>query len=151
MKKSLLQAAAGLCIGAAAFTAATPAMARNTVHYLPLADVIALGLQDGKLDGSVQFFLNGQATPAVLERLGQDSTNKKTNGVGKTDEFSCQWAALSALIALQNKAKSLGANAVVDILSNYDRKEYASATNYECQVGAIMTGVALKGTYAKVR
>ncbi|THU02592.1 excinuclease ATPase subunit [Lampropedia puyangensis] len=127
------------------------AFARDTANHFPFADVIALGQAEGKLDGSVQFFLKGQNTPAISQRLSTDSTNKKTNGVGKSDEVACQWVALSALIALQDKAKSLGANAVVDIVSNYKKIEYASPTNYECHSGAIMSGVALKGTYAKTR
>lgn len=139
----------GALIVAAATT--SPAFARDTTHHLPLSEVIAMGQADGKLDGSVRFYLRGQTTPAVIQKLGEDSTNKKTNAVGKTDVQACQWVALSALIALQDKAKSLGANAVVDIVSNYKKVEYSSPTNYECHAGAIMSGVALKGTYAKVR
>jgi len=40
-------------------------------------------------------------------------SNRKTNGVGKKDRYGCKWAALSALIALQDKAKTYGANAVI--------------------------------------
>ncbi|MNT94475.1 hypothetical protein D3C72_2361760 [compost metagenome] len=77
-------------------------------------------------------------------------SNRKTNGVGKSDEDGCRWAALSALIALQETAKSLGANAVIDIVSYYKKNEVASPTDYECHAGAVVVGVALKGTYAKV-
>ena len=57
----------------------------------------------------------------------------------------------SALLALQSGAKARGANAVVDIVSFYKRNEFRSASSYECHAGALMAGVALKGTYAKVR
>lgn len=136
---------------ATAAAASAPAFARDTTHHFPLESVIAMGKADGKLDGSVQFFLRGQNTPAIVERLSTDSTNKKTNGVGKSDEEACKWVALSALIALQDKALSLGANAVVDIVSNYKKVEYSSPSNYECHSGMLMSGVALKGTYAKIR
>ena len=75
---------------------------------------------------------------------------RKTNGVGKDDTFGCKWAALSALIALQEKAKQQGANAVIDIVSYYKKDVFSSPTEYECHAGAVIIGVALKGTYAKV-
>ncbi len=76
---------------------------------------------------------------------------KKTNAFGKSDQVACNWVLQSALVHLQNSAKAAGANAVVNLVSNYDRKEYKSSENYECHAGAIMAGVALKGDYAKVR
>jgi uncharacterized protein YbjQ (UPF0145 family) len=125
--------------------------ARNDVILLPLQDVVEQGLASGKLDGSVKFYLSGAATPTLESKLGDDVSNKKTNGVGKTDEDGCRWAALSALIAFQNSAKQKGANAVVDMHSFYKRKEFKHAANYECHAGNIVVGVALKGTYATVR
>jgi len=127
-----------------------PAMARDTPLTLPLEDVINSPEAEGKLDGSVKFYLAGQKTPKVLKRLSSDVSNKKTNGAGKSDEVACRWAALSALIAFQEKAKSLGANAVVDMVSYYKRDEFKSETEYECHAGAFVVGVALKGTYANV-
>lgn len=128
----------------------TPAMARDTRYMLPLADVVQLGKAEGKLDGSVQFFLAGQAKPKVLETKESDVSNRKTNGVGKSDEEGCNWAALSALIAFQDKAKTLGTNAVIDIVSYYKKNEVANPAEFECHAGAVVVGVALKGTYAKV-
>ena len=61
------------------------------------------------IDGSVRFYLAGQKTPTVVSRFGEDVTNKKTNGVGKSDAESCRWVALSALKALQEGAKDRGA------------------------------------------
>lgn len=127
-----------------------PAMARDTELHLPFADVLSMPEAQDKLDGSVKFYLAGQKTPKVLQRLSSDVSNRKTNGVGKSDEVGCRWAALSALIAFQDKAKAMGANAVVDIVSYYKRDEFKSETEYECHGGAVVIGVALKGTYAKV-
>ena len=102
------------------------------------------------IDGSVKFYLAGEKV-SVVERLGEDVTNKKTNAANKSDAEACRWVALSALRALQDGAKSRGANAVVDIVSYYKKNEFKSTTNYECYAGAILAGVALKGTYAKVK
>ena len=130
--------------------ACTSAMARDTEYKLPLAEVLKMPEAKGKLDGTVKFYLAGQSTPTVIQKLGEDVLNRKTNGVGKEDRFGCKWAALSALIALQDKAKSLGANAVVDIVSYYKKTTFSSPTDFECHAGAVVIGVALKGTYAKV-
>jgi len=133
-----------------ALTLASPALARDTVLKLPLAEVLKMPEAKSKLDGSVKFYLAGQKTPKVLEKKGDGVSNKKTNGVGKTDVAGCKWAALSALIALQQSAKKNGANAVVDIVSYYKKNEFKSATEFECHAGSVVVGVALKGTYAKV-
>lgn len=128
---------------------AAPAQARDTELHLPFAEVLDMPQAKEKLDGSVKFYLAGQKTPKILERLGSNFSNRKTNGVGKSDEEGCRWAALSALIALQEEAKSKGANAVVDIVSYYKKDEFKSDTEYECHAGAVIIGVTLKGTYAK--
>lgn len=135
---------------AAATGLAAPASARDTVLQIPLADVLAMPEAQGQLDGTVQFFLAGQETPKVAEKLGEDISNQKTNGLGKSDEFGCRWAILSALIQFQKSAKSRGANAVVDLVSFYKRKESRSSTTIECHAGGFVVGAALKGTYAKV-
>jgi hypothetical protein len=133
-----------------AAVAVSPALARDTEYKLPFAEVLEMPEAKEKLDGSVKFFLAGQKTPKVLERKGEDMSNKKTNGVGKDDHYGCKWAALSALVAFQDKAKQMGANAVVDIVSYYKRDTFKSATEFECHAGAMIIGVTLKGTYAKV-
>jgi hypothetical protein len=129
---------------------AGPAAARDTVLHIPLADVLAMPEAQGKLDPDIKFYLAGQATPKIVKRFSSDVSNPKTNGVGKSDEFGCKWAALSALINLQASAKRQGGNAVVDIVSYYKKVEYRDAEKFECHAGAVIIGVALKGTAAKV-
>ncbi|MES2091232.1 MAG: excinuclease ATPase subunit [Pseudomonadota bacterium] len=143
MGKTVLTALLGVSLLA-------PALARDTELHLPFAEVLSMPEAQSKLDGSVKFYLAGQKTPKILQRMNSDVSNRKTNGVGKADDEACRWAALSALIAFQDKAKSLGANAVVDIVSYYKKDEVKSATEYECHAGAFVVGAALKGTFAKV-
>ncbi len=54
------------------------------------------------------------------------------------------------MLQLQKRAKELGANAVVNIVSNYDNVEYASEAEFECHAGGIMAGVALKGDFVRI-
>ncbi|WP_029049618.1 hypothetical protein [Cupriavidus sp. amp6] len=147
MKSALSVVAMSLC---ACALLSAPAHARDTKYMLPIQEVLDMPEAKEKLDDSFRFYLSGQKTPKVLQRMESGVSNRKTNGVGKSDEDGCRWAALSALIALQDTAKSQGANAVIDIVSYYKKNEVSSPTDYECHAGAVVVGVALKGTYAKV-
>ena len=130
---------------------ASTASARDTRVEQSLQELVSSqAAKDAGIDGSVRFYLAGQPV-SVQQRLGEDVTNKKTNAANKSDAEACRWVALSALRALQDGATSRGANAVVDIVSYYKKNEFKSSTNYECYAGAILAGVALKGTYAKVK
>lgn len=124
--------------------------ARNTTLYLSISDVTDPAYAQGKLDGSVRFYFSDQPTPRVVTRMNDDFSNRKTNAVGKTDVEACKWAMLSALVALQDSAKARGANAVIEVVSYYKKRPYADRTKYECHAGAVLAGVALKGTYATV-
>jgi uncharacterized protein YbjQ (UPF0145 family) len=129
---------------------AAPAQARDTRLKLDAATALAAARAEGHLDGSVRFYFEGVATPAVLERFGDATTSRKTNAVGKSDEEACRWAFFGALKALEAAAKARGANAVVGIRSHYKGVVFSHPTQYECGAGGLMAGVALRGTYAKV-
>lgn len=142
MKKILLAA----LIATASFSV----HARDEVVRVPLKEVVELGLSEGKLDGSVQFFLSGNS-PKVVQRMGSDVSNKKTNSVGKNDYNGCKYVALSALISFQNSAKAIGANAVVDMVSYYKKNTVKDPVTIECHAGNIIMGATLKGEYAKIK
>ncbi|WP_430388780.1 excinuclease [Dyella sp. 20L07] len=127
-------------------------MAADKVVHLPFEQVVAEAQQSGKLDGSVKFYLAGN-TPAGKVDVVKDNvtTNRKTNAFGKKDDQTCSWVLQSALIALQDDAKAAGANAVVDIESNYNDVIYSNAQNYECHIGFLMSGVQLKAKLANVK
>jgi hypothetical protein len=127
-----------------------PTLARDTVVHVTLQEVLDMPEAKSELDGTVKFFLAGQNTPQILSKMSDDVSNKKTNSVGKSDEFGCKWAALSALVAFQASAKRDGANAVVDLVSYYKKNVVSSPTEIECHAGGVLVGVALKGTYAKI-
>lgn len=146
MRRTVLIAAA-----TALLALSSTADARETRVEQSLQELVnSQAARDAGIDGSVRFYLAGQSV-AVGERLGSDVANRKTNAANKSDEEACRWVALSALRALQDGAKRRGANAVVDIVSFYKKNEFRSASNYECYAGTFVAGVALKGTYAKVR
>jgi hypothetical protein len=73
------------------------------------------------------------------------TSNKKTNSVGKSTEVACNRAFMSAIFALQDRAKKEGKSSVVDIHSYYKREKFSSSTQFDCENGGMMTGVALRG------
>ena len=129
---------------------ASPVDARDTRYRVPIAPALEADDARGKLDGSIQFYFGDQETPEVLTRIRTDVTNQKTNAVGKSDEFACNWVFLSAMIQLQKRAKELGANAVINIVSYYKKNTMLSTTEFECHVGAIIAGAALRGEFVKI-
>src|ERR1700675_1116096 len=91
--------------------------ARDDKLFFKIAEALAAKDAQEKLDGSVKFFFGDQPHPKILTKLGSDVSNLKTNAVGKSDERACHWVFLSTMISLQNRAKQLGADAVVNIIS----------------------------------
>jgi len=142
-KKSLL------CVLALAGVMAS-AQARDTKLLLPIAGAMSDNDAKGRLGDSVKFYFGGQSTPPVLERLTVDQTSQKTNSFGKSPERACNWAFLSAMLRLEKRARELGADAVINIVSNYKNVEHSSETEFECHDGALMSGVALKGQFVKL-
>lgn len=129
---------------------AGPAQARDDKLMFPIAPALEAKDAKEKLDGTVKFYFGNQATPKVLTKLGTDVTNQKTNKFGKSDERACNWVFLSAMTQLDKRAKQLGANAVVNIVSYYQRNVMSSDTEFECHAGNIIAGVALRGEFVKI-
>jgi uncharacterized protein YbjQ (UPF0145 family) len=146
MKKGIVSAV----LLSASLAAAWPVYARDTQYLLPIAAALETKDAQDKLDGSVKFFFSTQETPPVLAKLGTDVSNRKTNAFGKTDEKACNWAFLSAMVALEKRAQQLGANAVVNVVSYYKKTVMSSTTEFECHAGALIAGVALKGDFVKI-
>jgi len=134
----LVLAAAPLCASAA-----------DKMVLLPIAGAMAANNAQQRLDVGVKFYFADQPTPKVQTKITSDKTSLRTNGFGKSAEKACNWVFLSAMLSLQKRAQEVGADAVVNIVSNFNDKEMASQTEFECADGAIMAGVALKGDFVK--
>ncbi|MDO3388779.1 excinuclease ATPase subunit [Gilvimarinus sp. SDUM040013] len=131
-------------IAATALTfGALQAEARDDALMLPIQDVMTE--YEDRLNSDVKMYFGEQSYPEPGKKMGTFVSNKKTNAFNKTDEEACKWVMLSALLSLQERAVREGGNAVVDIVSYYDKNTMSSETEYECHAGAIMAGVALQG------
>ncbi|MBW2449646.1 MAG: excinuclease ABC subunit A [Deltaproteobacteria bacterium] len=145
MKHCLLVLTATLVI----FSLPQQTFSRDDQLVFPIGDALSTPAAKDKLKG-IDFYFGNQKHPQVLKDFGEFNTNKKTNAFNKSDKQACEWAFLSALLQLQDRARNLKANAVINIKSNYKHREYASETEFECGAGHIMAGVALKGRIVKL-
>jgi uncharacterized protein YbjQ (UPF0145 family) len=131
--------------------ASPQAFARDTQEDYSISDALNRAPFQEKLGSEVKFYFGDQKHGQVIQRFGEARTNKKTNAFNKSDEEACQWAFLSALIALRDRAIKDGGNAVVNIQSNYKDKTTTSNDTFRCGAGGLMAGVALIGTVVKTK
>ena len=142
---------AAIAVGISALLFVAPASAEDAVSIHEIAAVTARPDFKSQLDG-VQFFFGDAAPGAIARRVEQNATTSlRTRKFGRSDEESCQWVMLSALIQLRDHAKAVGGDAVVNIRSNWRNTESSSTTQYRCAAGFLMAGVALKGDVVKLR
>ena len=138
-------------VAALLFAFPAVSMAADKIVHLPIQAAIDGATKDGKLDGTVKFYLAGNHPAGKATVVNDNVTlSRKTNAFAKSDEETCNRVMQSVLIALQDDAKQAGANAVTDIVSNYNDVVYSDPNNYECHKGFLMSGVAVKAKFAKV-
>lgn len=121
------------------------AEARNDRLVLPISDALRAGRE--RLDPGVRLYF-GNAGPGGTH-LGRFTANRKTNHGRRSDKEACEWAFLSSVLALQERARREGGNAVVGIVSVHRRRETSSTTSYVCSAGNVVAGVAFRGTVVR--
>lgn len=130
----------------------TASFARNTIANYSVKDALTSEQgQQVKFGNNVKVYFGNQSHGKVIQDFGQIKTNKKTNAFMKSDLAACQWVFLSALKNLRNQASRMGANAVINIKSNYKNNLTSSNTQFVCGAGATVAGVALVGDAVKIK
>jgi hypothetical protein len=143
-----------LALGAAA----PSAQARNDKLLLPIAPVLR---QPGtrNLIGEDIALRFGTPVPAGFELDGPvveargvaDPYPKHGPRYPKPDDEVCRDALRQALLELVSKARTASHNAVVGVVSNYQKVEFNSPEAYECHVGMTRAVVELKGQVARMK
>jgi uncharacterized protein YbjQ (UPF0145 family) len=131
---------------------ASTAMARDDRLMFPVKD----GLEKGKttkdrIDPEIRLYFGKQTPQGIERRLGEFTSNRKTNATNKTDKEACEISFVSAVVALQQRARKEGGNALINIASVYRNENRESATEYLCGAGTFVSGVALRGTVVKLK
>lgn len=147
-RSGAIAVAAALLLLSSLLPSSSEVQARDDLITLPVAALFDNPEYAAKLEG-VQFFFGSTPYPAVAKDHGEFTSNKKTNAFKKDDQFACNWALLSALLAFKDRALGLGADAVVGIRSFYKNNDFRADTDYQCGAGNIMAGVTMKGTIVK--
>ncbi len=120
--------------------------ARDDIGGYSIEEALNLEQSKSKLGEEVRFYFGDQAHGEIGKNFGEFRTNKKTNAFNKSDLQACQWAFLTAMISLRDRAVREGGNAVINIKSNYKNNLSSSEENFQCGAGAFVAGVALVGT-----
>jgi len=124
------------------------AQARDTSVLFPIKEAMNTDAAKDKLSKDIKFYF-GKKRVKYRRSIGTYTANRKTNAFNKSDEEACEWVFLSALLALQDRAIASGGNAIINIHSYYKKEAIHSSEKYECHAGAVMAGVALRGTVVK--
>ncbi len=127
------------------------AVSRDDRLRFSIEEALSTEAAKQKLNTGIRFYFGDQEHGSITKKFGQFTSNKKTNAFNKSDQKACEWAFLSALTSLQQRAHREGGNAVINIISNYKNAEFKSNTEFECGAGTFMAGVALKGTVVKLK
>ena len=123
---------------------------RDSVQGFSIADALTHEKAQSVLGDQVEFYFGDERPAGISREFGEFKTNKKTNAFGKSDKDACEWAFLSAMVALRDRALSEGGNAVVNIRSNYKNNLTSSPNEFKCGAGAMVAGVALVGTVVTI-
>lgn len=126
------------------------AEARDTRLKLPIKDALGTAEARTRIYENIKLYFGTQAHPKPAKSFGTVTANKKTNFFNKSDKEGCEWAFLSAMLALQERALRDGADAVINIKSIYRGGNLSSETEYECGAGAFVGGVSFQGELVKL-
>lgn len=121
---------------------------KNTKLMRPISESLTSERGREVVNPDVKMYF-GKKSSKYKKTIGTYTSNKTTNAFGKSNENACEWAFLSAIKSLQNRAVKEGGKAVVDIKSYYNQTPMVSKTDYECHILAPTARVALRGTVVR--
>jgi len=128
----------------------TNLQARDDRLKFSIDEVMKRAISEGMIDGSVKFYWGESKHSKIKTNFGEVTTSGKTNAFNKSDKEACDWAMLGAIKKFHRKAKLLGANAIINIQSNYKHEAVSSTDKYECGAGTFLAGVALKADFVAI-
>lgn len=127
---------------------ASGALAADDVVKFQIQGGIATGKASSrdKIGDDIALYFGSQKTPAVEKKIGEWDSNRTS--ARRSQQERCETAFASAIIALQNRARSEGGNAIINITSGGGDP---SVTEFTCTSGRAMARVRLKGTVVKLK
>lgn len=129
---------------------AASAQARDTRYTFGVDAALATTEAKDRFDDSVQFYFGGRPYPDPVQTFGIHESGRRLLSPTQSDEVGCQLAFVEALAALRDAAKEAGANAIVDIKSISNNREFRSESEFECHSGYVVSDVTLEGKLVKL-
>ncbi len=120
----------------------TTLQARDTKLMLSVSKGLKKGRQVGALDRSIRVQFGSSGLRSGQRRY---TANRKTNAFNKTDVEACEWAFISSVKSLQDRARNMGKRRVTGIVNYYNRRRRSNPSRYECHVGKFVAKVAIQG------
>ncbi len=120
----------------------TTLQARDTKLMLSVSKGLKKGRQVGALDRNIRVQFGSRGVRGGQRRY---TANRQTNAFNKTDVGACEWAFISAVKSLQDRARKMGKRRVTGIVNYHNRIRRSNSSRYECHVGRIIAKVALQG------
>ena len=133
-----------LAIGALA----SPAMAVDEIVKYKIQGGIATGKASSRdqIKDDIALYFGKQKTPPVVKKIWEGDSNQTSSR--RSQQERCETAFASAIIRLQNRARSEGGNAVINITSGSGD---SSETEFTCTAGRAMSRVRLHGTVVTLK
>jgi len=110
------------------------------------------GIKTGKassrdqIKDDIALYFGKQKTPPVVKKLWEGDSSQTSSR--RSQQERCETAFASAIIRLQNKARTEGGNAVINITSGSGE---SSETEFTCTAGRMMSRVHLRGTVVTLK
>lgn len=132
----------------AAMTSMSLAMAADDVVKFKIEGGIATGKASSRdqIKDDIALYFGKQKTPAVVKKIWEGDSSQTSSR--RSQQERCETAFASAIIRLQNKARSEGGNAVINISSGAGE---SSETEFTCTSGRMMARVRLHGTVVTLK
>jgi uncharacterized protein YbjQ (UPF0145 family) len=127
---------------------AAPATAADDVLKFKIQGGIATGKASSRdqIKDDIALYFGKQKTPPVVKKLWEGDSSQTSSR--RSQQERCETAFASAIIRLQNKARTEGGNAVINITSGSGE---SSETEFTCTAGRMMSRVHLRGTVVTLK
>lgn len=130
---------------------ALPAKADDNLLNISIEQALNAPEAKERLNKGILFSFGDEDAAEIQESFGEYRTSKRTRAFNRDDRDACEWVFLTAMLELQKKAESLGADAVVNIRSNWKNEQTSSPSTFVCAKGSMIAGVALIGEFVKIK
>jgi uncharacterized protein YbjQ (UPF0145 family) len=126
-----------------------PAVARNDIRHIPIADMMSWRGAVARL-GTTKFVF-GDSPAAGYQVLGDYVASERGHFHGRPEIEACEANFIDALVDLKEHTERAGGNAVIGVTSFYRNVTFSSATEFECHIGSDGVFVWMRGTLAKTQ